>query len=548
MSNVRNNSWIVIPARGGSVEIPRKNLIPIAGFPLIYHVIKSSIDAVGSSHVVVLTDDEEISYYTRQLNCVTLLDLEISDSLDTLDMKILRNIDSILALGANSDSLLLTVQPTSPLISTSSILKAVKHLSENAGSVVSVVNDPHLSWSLDEFNKPTPNYKARLNRQMLPSHFVETGGIIGAKVSDIIEKKTRVVEPVHLIALPDHEGIDIDSFGDYFEAWHLLTRKKILIRVDGAKNLGMGHLYRGLAIANELSRHEIEIQTRVDMPLGAKFFENKPFKHTSLAGEEEFFTKLNSTQPDLLILDVLNVEPELIINVRELVPNIKIISFEDDGIGGLDADVTIFDLISPKLTGYKKALVGSQYALIAPVFEFRVPPKKFSKSVDKIVIFFGGTDPSNLTLFTIRALEKLSFEGEVIVFRGLGATKLNLENSNLNVSVLVDSRSIPEHLDTADLAFTGAGRTIFELASKGVPSICLAQNSKELGHIHANRSHGIIMLGLDVREEQMTKVINYLLNRPSFRKMLHLRALKSMSQRSNRSILSKIFSEIGFEL
>ena len=51
-------------------------------------------------------------------------------------------------------------------------------------------------------------------------------------------------------------------------------------------------------------------------------------------------------------------------------------------------------------------------------------------------------------------------------------------------------------MHNADLIFTSAGRTMYEIASLGVPCICLCQNERELTHIFGNTEHGFINLGL----------------------------------------------------
>ena len=62
-----------------------------------------------------------------------------------------------------------------------------------------------------------------------------------------------------------------------------------------------------------------------------------------------------------------------------------------------------------------------------------------------------------------------------------------------------------EHMHNADLIFTSAGRTMYEIASLGVPCICLCQNERELSHIFGNAEHGFINLGLgsEVSKEEI---------------------------------------------
>src|SRR6476619_50952 len=56
----------IIPARGGSKRIPRKNLKPLGGLPLVAHSIRAALAATELDRVIVSTDDEEIADVCRQ--------------------------------------------------------------------------------------------------------------------------------------------------------------------------------------------------------------------------------------------------------------------------------------------------------------------------------------------------------------------------------------------------------------------------------------------------------------------------------------------------
>ena len=71
---MNSNVLIIIPARGGSKGIPRKNLRILAGYPLIYYAIQASIRA--SSYVVVSTEDEEIAEAAEAYGAQVIEDLE----------------------------------------------------------------------------------------------------------------------------------------------------------------------------------------------------------------------------------------------------------------------------------------------------------------------------------------------------------------------------------------------------------------------------------------------------------------------------------------
>ena len=135
----------VIPARGGSKGILRKNLVSIAGRPLIAYAIETAKGAASIDRVLVSTDDDEIANLALGLGAEVpfLRPAELSN--DTAPMLgVLRHALAHLDIQGEKVSALVLLQPTSPL-------RTVRHIEEsislfrsvNASSVVSVVEVPH---------------------------------------------------------------------------------------------------------------------------------------------------------------------------------------------------------------------------------------------------------------------------------------------------------------------------------------------------------------------------------------------------------------------
>ena len=86
----------IIPARGGSKGIPRKNLRPRAGKPLIFYSINACIKAKGITDIVVTTDDDEIALFAVRFGAkVFMRDPKIATDLATLDPVIIDAVDKI---------------------------------------------------------------------------------------------------------------------------------------------------------------------------------------------------------------------------------------------------------------------------------------------------------------------------------------------------------------------------------------------------------------------------------------------------------------------
>jgi CMP-N-acetylneuraminic acid synthetase/spore coat polysaccharide biosynthesis predicted glycosyltransferase SpsG len=544
MDEQLESPWIVIPARGGSTGVPRKNVRLLAGEPLIARTIKTALQGTLPGRVVVITDDDEIAEISERFGAVVLRE-EKTTGRATLDQVMVRTIPFLTELGANNSDVLLTMQPTCPFIKPARVKDAMQRFAQGAGSVITVVDDRHLGWVFDSAGNPKPDYAARVNRQELPAKFKESGAIIGARISDIVRTGTRIVEPINLVEVPEGEALDIDTFSDWAVAEHLASRKRILLRTDAAKELGMGHVYRTLALAYSLARHQITIVLSDDKPLGAEFFAEYPFEVATVASDLEFLSFARKSKADLVVLDRLD-------NLAEFVTLLggfcKVVTFEDLGDGAEAADLLIADMYEHPRVPAERQLTGVENAILAPSFESLKRQITFRETVDEVLVLFGGTDPSNLAVTALRALEYIEFPGRVTLVRGLGADLVDPKAYKLKLRVLSNVKNMPAVMEDADIALSSAGRTITELSSLGIPTICMAQNAKELTHTHTTPTNGVIMLGLGalVSTETLAAHLSELMNNDDLRFKLHTRALEATGTRSNDRIVRRILKQIGF--
>ena len=535
-----SETWIVIPARGGSVGIPRKNLWLLNERPMVWHAITAAKEA--SANTVLITDDDEISEVGETLGIEVIMEPATATGKKTLDEVVFSFLPKLRELGAKDEDQLITLQPTSPLISVETLRQAIDLLADK-GSVISVSDDRHLRWKKDS-NGYQPEYEKRVNRQLLPESWRETGAVIGCLIADFEANQTRIGQPVKLIQLPEQEAIDIDSFSDLAIAEHFFSRKTIFFKTDSSQQLGMGHVYRVLSLAQELARHELKIFLSPEMPLGEEFFSQYGFHHQSITNEQ-FIQQVIQNKPDLVVFDILDTEAKMIQEIRNGSPETKIVSFEDQGSGAREVDLLISDVYPNPEVPSEKQLMGIEHAVLAPSFETLERVRENSDRVEEIAVLFGGTDPSGLAEKALDALEEIGFAGKVSLIRGLGATPIERE-FNLDIDYLSNVKNMPRVLAKADLALSSAGRTITELASLGVPTICFAQNVKELTHSHTTEQNGVIMLGLgkDLSVSNLATEISKLIDNRGLRNTLSENAKRSTGNRSNKKIVAEILGRL----
>ena len=146
------NILAVIPARAGSKGIPNKNVRIVAGRPLVYYAIKNALDSETVTDVVVTTDSEQVRIIAEQMGArvrVRAPGLCADDvALDAVVW------DAAFGEGVRVPEggwdYVVTMQPTSPTLSVATLDAAIrKAVGDGLDTLVSVVNDPRLSWADD---------------------------------------------------------------------------------------------------------------------------------------------------------------------------------------------------------------------------------------------------------------------------------------------------------------------------------------------------------------------------------------------------------------
>ena len=390
---------IVIPARGGSKGIPRKNIRLMCGKPLISYSITNALNSSYDFDVVVSTDDKEIDRISLLYGAkVIKRPEELGADSVTLDPVIYHAVSYMEKNMKKDYDIVITMQPTSPLLKTSTLDSAIEYfINNNFDTLISGINRPHLSWTELE-GKIVPLYKKRLNRQYLPKNLLETGAFLISK-REFVKENSRFGPKVSIYEVPENESVDIDSPQDWWVAEKELSKKNILIRTDGYSEIGLGHIYRCLLLAYNLIDHNIRFVISNKSDIGLKKIQDSYFPYEVIYDDFDIGEIVEKYKCDILINDFLDTDKQYIEYCKKL--GIRVVNFEDLGTGAACADAVINDLYE-KQNDYRNHYWGSDYYCIRDEFLLS-KPAKFRKVVQEVLIIFGGTDPCNLTwrLFNI---------------------------------------------------------------------------------------------------------------------------------------------------
>lgn len=210
----------IIPARGGSKRLPRKNVLSIAGKPLISWSIEAAKNSKYIDKIKVSTDNVEIAAVAQEFGVPTpfLRPEELaSDTATTLSV-ILHELNN----SVEDVDIVIVLQPTSPLRTTRHIDEAIELFEQNiAVSVVSVTECEHsplwtntLPKNRSMYNFITPEKLKR--SQDLDTYFRLNGAIYIYDVSTLIERNAIFYcKDTYAYVMGSEFSVDIDNYQDF---------------------------------------------------------------------------------------------------------------------------------------------------------------------------------------------------------------------------------------------------------------------------------------------------------------------------------------------
>lgn len=226
----------IIPARGGSKGVPRKNIKLLAGNPLLYYVLNAALQSTLLTHVVVSSEDSEILNIAEKIGgkeVVLKRPQQLAED-TTPDVPMLQHAVRELETKENIKfDYVVQLHVTTPFLTSNDIDTALAKLLQNsdADSVVSVfqVNSYHpsklkkiienrLEQYVEQFEEKTTS-----RRQDVQSVYKRNGGIYASKRHVIMDLERVWGDYVIPYIMPDDKSLEIDSPTDFLLADLLMS-------------------------------------------------------------------------------------------------------------------------------------------------------------------------------------------------------------------------------------------------------------------------------------------------------------------------------------
>lgn len=255
---------------------------------------------------------------------------------------------------------------------------------------------------------------------------------------------------------------------------------KIGIRADGGCEIGLGHVMRCLALAEELKKYsDVFFICRTDEPLSTKYSAGinlikKNNFNIKFIDEKSIKEDIIKIKADCIITDSYDVDEEYFNILKK---NFKFSGcFDDENI------CTFFNvdfLINQNFYGqdldYKVndntiMMLGSKFVILRDEFRKNNHKKVIRKEIKNIMVTVGGSDNNNNTEKIIKQFENSDYVLNIVIGNGFNNTNI-LEKYKSDKVILHYDANMKELMNQCDICISSCGSTIYELISLGVPLI-----------------------------------------------------------------------------
>ena len=217
----------IIPARGGSKGIPRKNILPLFDKPLITWTIEQAL-AVPGLRVIVSTEDDEIAEVAASSGAEVMrrppeLALDTTPSEPVIE----HVIGELTARGERPDAVMF-LQATSPVRLPGTLARAVAEFdASGADSLVAVVPESPFLWNFTHPATADYDFTHRPRRQDIPADqkkYRENGSLYLTRTEVYARDHNRLGGHIELFVLDEVEAVDVDTHSDFIRAEAALRR------------------------------------------------------------------------------------------------------------------------------------------------------------------------------------------------------------------------------------------------------------------------------------------------------------------------------------
>ena len=299
----KNNIFIIIPARGGSKSIRKKNLYIVNKQPLLQWTLEESEKVKSVGKIVVSTDDNEIKDFAKKF-CVDIVERpkQISSDNSSSESAILHTLKYYEKKNIYPD-IIVFLQCTSPLISFCDIEKGIKYLNKNRlDSTFACASFDGFIWKKNKkkFEGINHDQRKRLMRQKRALEYLEAGSIYIMRTKSFLRDKYRFCGKCEPFLIDKKKVLDINDYQDaeiaeiYLK--NIIIKNKILINQPKALIMDFDGVHTNNKVYLDSNGNELVLCSRSDGMGLKQLKENLNIKLLILSNEQNRVVQKRATK------------------------------------------------------------------------------------------------------------------------------------------------------------------------------------------------------------------------------------------------------------
>ena len=487
---------IVIPAIKKNAVIPDQLVKKLAGVTLVERAVNTARGVLPGDDIVVLTDSQEIALICERAGVrhhwnkdLRFTSLDIVTEMRGLLTELAREYEHCMILRASC-----------PLLTWVDVEDAWKRFREaQADSLVTVKSMRQRIWNVqgEGLESLLDEDAGHDSEKML---VVESRALIILRLALLDKANGHTLERGKIVPyFLNDRAIEIQGYQDWWICEHLLQRRHVVFVVAGWPAIGMGHVFRALMLAHEITNHKISFVCTRESELAVESIARKDYKIVR-QGNEELADTVLRMRPDLVVNDILNTTAAYM--ARLTTAGVRCVNFEDEGPGADWARLVVNALYEDRDSN-ERLCYGPDYFCLRDEF-LGAARNPFRPEMKSVLITFGGTDLNDCSRRVLDIIEPIcrAYGIGIRLVAGPGYAHKDAMEAHLArldnplVQFTWATNVMSRMMEGADLAICSAGRTVYELAHMRIPSMVLAHHEREARHTFARPRNGFAFVGI----------------------------------------------------
>ena len=498
---------IVIPAIKKNAVIPDQLVKKLAGVTLMERAIHTARAVAPGEDIVVLTDSQEISLICER----TGVGFHWNKDLRFTSLDIVAEMRDLLGDLARRYEHCIILRASCPLLTWVDVEDAwKKYLEAGADSLVTVKSVRQRIWNVrgDSLERLLDCATGEADACGEEQFLVESRALIILRLAllretpQVVSGPGRAPEPRPNKVIPyflNERAIEIQGYQDWWICERLLRRRHVVFVVAGYPAIGMGHVFRALMLAHEITSHKITFVCTRESELAVESIARKDYRIVR-QGHEDLADTVLAQRPDLVVNDFLNTGAAYMERLRA--GGARCVNFEDEGPGAALANLVVNALYESGRTTERLRCGADYFCLRDEFVDARRNPLR--PDVRTVLLTFGGTDQRDCSRRILDIIEPIcrAYGISVRLVAGPGYAHKEAMEAHLRklenplVEFTWATNVMSRMMEGADLAICSAGRTVYELAHMRVPGMVLAHHEREARHTFARPRNGFAFVGL----------------------------------------------------